>query len=662
MAIKQDHLYLKKGKQYTQLKTQNYHLNSDLKPRKEIQLFVEKYLELGPEKIFKLQERMTDIHCQHEMNFQVKDDSGRYSKVVATPFHGFAPIKKQIIDDLVKSTEPILQATRKLLQNLFKDKNYTAKSLGLDHLPKDQQETLLEVIKNNIYYEPQMSHPNFKDYPFLSIVGFDSAVSDLDQAQNIFFEFNAGTPCGIEDQFQLYKHLKNLAPELYSTINKKIAQDESHKLLKKTIDDCAKSWTKQADGISVVISPGTYNPAHPEIVNLAYFSGMPLVKMSDLYIDKEGFVRLKTIDKSDPKVTGIYNRKEESFLIYSQKHKIPLRSPFTEQNEELSRKFNVDLKPGILYSYQYDQNFNITGIDIDEKSQKPKYQTLFDSIGTDRENKCHGDIIEAIWNKKLYVNNLGGRVFDDKRAFRIIADHLTQNQDCAHPPKGISVEELESRFEEAVIKAPDLSGGAGVTICHQLNESEKQDLLTKVKKNPDYYEIQSLAKLAVIQSVQQVEGHYEFVPMPVDWRLIIFFGSDNKSYLSSQSCLVRTAPFGDLKTNTSSGGGYALGLIFDEKEYEEVENNVPRISYIGEQRKSDYELFFQNMQLLLENKFHGSIEDLTYQLRDIMDLIEPKNILWIQELRKYEKEEITLEELKESFEHFQKQINSLPFS
>lgn len=642
-------LYIKNNQQITELETQNYLLDQH---NEIVQNFAKVYFELSHEEIQSIQEQMTQKHCEHEMNFQVKDENGMYNKVVATPFHGFAPIPKKYVDDLALSTRDILALTRKLLQNLLSNKDISVKSLKLEHIPSHIAQELISIIKNNIYYEPEISHPALKDYPFLCIVGFDSAVCNLQSSEHSFFEFNAGTPCGIEDQYQLFEHFKNIAPKLAKEILPYIPQDQSHQFLKETIDECAKFWTQGKKGISVILGPGTYNPGHPEIAALSVRSGMPLVKIQDLYIDHAGDVRLKTIDKDHPIVTGIYNRKEESFLLYSEKFRIPLRSPFTSQNKELSKKFNVELKEGILYSYFYDNNFNITGVDIDAETNQAKYQILFEQISEDPKTGHQGDLIQAIWNRKLFVSNLGGRIFDDKRAFRIIHEYFAnKDTNVAHPPAKIKLEDLEKNFSKAVIKAPDLSGGAGVIIGAQLGKEEKKIELKKIHEKPQYYEIQEMAKLAVINTYDRKQN--KIIPLPIDWRLIISFGPDEIPRVSTHSCLVRSAPFGSLKTNTSSGGGYALGLMYElNGQVQEIRPTPNHKALLTETRSKDIQTFLTSMKQLLELQDKKLCETIIYNLRDIMDLIGLENIVWINNLRKFQRDEISLKKLEESYSAF----------
>lgn len=646
MQYNLENLYLSHGEKLTEIPSQNYIFYGKDSVLAD---FCHSYLELAPSEVIELQKKMTKRHCDHEMNFQTKDESGLYNKVVATPFHGFAPLRYEYVKELVNSTTPILKTARDLLQKIYSNKNVTAKNLGVDHLSQDDQNELISIIKENIYYEPAYTHKNLNDYPFLSVVGFDSAIENLSSPQNTFFEFNAGTPCGIEDQDQLLEHFKVIAPELWEKVKPYIPEDNSHDLLRETIEDCALNWTNQKDGISIIISPGPYNPAHPEIAALAKKSGMPLVKMQDLYIDQSGFLKLKINDGSHPKVTGIYNRKEESFLTYSQRNQIPLRSPFSAINKKLNSEQGLELKDGILYSYQYDANSNIIGVDLDGDGH-PLFQILFDSLSNAPDGNFYGDIIDAVWNKKLYISNLGGRVLDDKRAFRILSKY--QDKNSAHPPEEIKKTELRSKIKQAVIKAPDLSGGSGVYIGMQLNEEEQKEILLKHELRPDYYEVQKFQKLAVIPSYN---SNQELIPLPVDWRLITFFSADGTTSFSTNSCLVRTAPFGEIKTNTSAGGGYALALMYTEKSPHKINKKETPNSFIGESRVEQKNKVMSSFKQILEGNPPENVDHFIYEVRDVLDLLPYEAIPILHHLREFHLK-------KSNFERLQQKVRDLILS
>lgn len=641
-------LYLKTESGDTYLETENYIADGNLKPRTELGEFSKRYFELSPAEIYEIQNKITELHCYHEMNFQIKDPNGQYNKVVATPFQGFAPIPFKTVDKLVLSTKKPLNLLRSILQVIYSKKDLVLTDFIEFGLTEKDAKTILDIIKDNIYYEPNTIHESFKDYPFLPVVGFDAAIANINNPSCSFFEYNAGTPCGIEDQYQLFHHLKSLNLEMFKNSKFDKDWDNSHYLLRATIESCADTWTNNLEGICVVISPGPYSPAHPEIAALAIRSKMPLVKMNDLYVDKEGYVRFKTKEGKHPVVKGIYNRREESFFVYSKNKNIPLRSPFyREINGTLAKKFDLELHPGVLYSYLYDSNGKPEAIELNSNGE-PVIQNLFDQISPDPETGIQGDLIQAVWEKKFFISNLGGRILDDKRVFRILHNTLKTN-DVAHPPAGLTPEELPSRINEAVVKIPDQSGGAGVLIGPCLSSVEKDKILKDVAENSDFYEIQKLEKLAVIPSIQDSNNSLELQTLPVDWRLIVFLDGNGETNWSQHSCLVRTANFGNIKTNTSAGGGYALGMIYDEENQTKKQISPYDCHYFGELRFNDLDFLKQQLNTLFESEDRNLIENITYQFRDLIDLFGLENITWLQRIRAYRDERISLEQIiKES--------------
>lgn len=650
MNEKMNQLYLQTSEGDYFLETENYFFNKDGSSRKEIKNFVQGYMNLSPQEIFQLQEKISSLHCEHEMNFQIKDPSGQYSKVVSTPLQGFAPVSFQLVQQLVDSTQKPLNLLRSLLQEIYSKKELKLEDFTKFNIAQDDAQTLLKIIQENIYYEPNIVHPNLKDYPFLPLVGFDAALSSLSKPQTTFFEYNAGTPCGIEDQYQLFHHLKSLNLKFFQDSNLDQDWDNSHYLLRNVIEECANEWTQKDEGICVVMSPGPYSPAHPEIAALAVRAKMPLVRMNDLYIDEAGYVRFNCLSKQHPLVKGIYNRREESFLIYSEQSKIPLRSPFYRDiNQRISQKQNLKLHPGILYSYLYDTQGTPEAVELNDKGE-PIYQTLFDQIGVHPKTNLKGDIAQALIEKKVFISNIGGRILDDKRVFRIL-DKTFKTHNVAHPPQGISATELENKMNQAVIKIPDQSGGAGVLIGPCLDAEQRKEIIKKVQQQPHFYEIQNLEKLAVIPTVTKEQNDYKYQTLPVDWRLIIFQSPTGKVSWSQHSCLVRTAGHGDIKTNTSAGGGYAIGLIYDQGEQDKKTIKEYPYSYIGKQKAEEIDSFFIALNKFLETNDFTQVDPLTYQYRDIMDCFELKKVTWIQKLRDYRDKKIT----KESFKNYLKE-------
>jgi hypothetical protein len=238
--------------------------------------------------------------------------------------------------------------------------------------------------------EPAFVAPQMSEYPFLAVSGFDGAIVDPKKPQNVFFEMNLGTPSGMSNNIELLEDLRQSDPEVFRAVEPYLPADKSFSVLRDTIERNARAWTHNS-GISVVISPGVFNGAHPDVANIAKRAGMPLVRSSDLYEDANGAIRLNTGRRGfDPVVTGIYNRMEESFFFQSSSEGIPLISPQYENGP-------LDLRPGAVYKWIRDERGDIVGVERGEDG-KPLLEEIWDTIGEDpsRPGAPRGSFA-AIW-------------------------------------------------------------------------------------------------------------------------------------------------------------------------------------------------------------------------------------------------------------------------
>ena len=423
----------------------------------------------APKHQAELNHALTEAHAAHEMSFRVKDsETGNYDKIFKVPSYGtVVPLREAHFQKLVESTEPVMRALRQMLQAFYASPNPTAKDLGIDHLPADEQARVLETMKSSLYFEPQLVGPAMKDYPFLSVAGFDAAVGNLDAPQPVFFEYNLGTPSGISNNIQLLEILREKDPELFRTFERRLPKDETFGILRKAIESNAAAWTGKPQGISVVLGPGPYNGAHPDVASIAMFSGMPLVLPSDLYQDKNGEIRLNTgVGQKHPVVTGIYGRMEESYFLSDPALGLPLRSP-DHDNVALSRQINEPLQPGVLDDAKEDEEGKALELRRDAQG-RPKLQQVYESIGPDpsRPDAPRGSFLEAIKTRQLYYSGLGGRVVDDKRVFqavsRFVAPAFARSAEApiARPPRTLDLHEYEELYqrqnlENFVVKEPD---------------------------------------------------------------------------------------------------------------------------------------------------------------------------------------------------------------
>ncbi len=595
---------------------------------------------------------LTHLHASREMSFQVKNElTGRYDKFVAvnanpTP----APILLQDYQRLVQSSGPLMRLYRALLQKVYSVESFAVSDLGFDRMPKTEALLALEIIRKSIYFEPALVHPNMADYPFLSVAGFDGAIVDPLRPRALFFETNLGTPSGITNNFQLLNYLLQIDADFKDLVSPYLPKDNTFALLRKAIESNAQAWTGRADGISVVISPGIYNGAHPDVAAISRATGMPLVKSSDLYEDADGFIRLNTGSvNQDPIVTGIYGRMEDSSFLQNNQEEIPIISPQLPDHARLEALLGVQLRPGAVYEFQYNDAGEIVGVNKDELG-RPKLLSVWTTISNDphRPGSRRGTFKNAIVNRKLYYSGLGGRVMDDKRLFRIFTQYLlAQDPELAHPIKGLAPHEYHLYFADPtqfVVKDPQNSGGVGIHFPVAMDVESVARLNAQVRANPTAFEIQYVSTITTLPSADTK------IEVPIDLRIFIMMFADGSVDAGPNSILLRTGANGGLFTNTSRGGGYGMGLIIDQKpkwRRAELREELVRTSVKPISRQEEiYRVLNGSRDLALcLGTLSGTAGDwwtcreqaldLSFRFREILDLLDPWQVSVISKLREF---------------------------
>ncbi len=634
--------------------------------RQELRGLVENYLNRSPEYQLSFNELLTEGHALNGNSFK-KSDPQTGQKVLFTPaIHGnIVPMPRKQFEGLVDSTAPIMNILRKILQGFYGNELPSAVDLGIGALPVERQQEILRLLNESIYFEPKLKNPIFRNYPFLLIARFDAAVSDYGKGDPIFYEYNSGTPSGLSNQSQIIELLSNVDRDTFLSIRDRLLPDETFSILRLAIEDSALHWTGIENGISVVVGPGQYNAAHPDISYIAQYMGLPLVGLSDLYQDQHGYIRLNQGQGAfHPIVSGIYNRMEESYLLQSNENEIPFRSPYFNNNHKYAAEFGVKLEPYIGYDYQYGQDGSVVGISLDEFGQA-KLQSLVEPLGKDpmRPNS-QGSIYSALIQKKIYVSNLGGRVVDDKRLFEIISLQARGiDVNSARPPRTLSIDDYprfyeSQHLENFVVKEPNKSGGDGVYLLVHLDQQERSALLKEVKARPHQFIIQEFADLAVLTTPEVADqGRPIYGSRVVDWGIFVIQDPRGRVFAGPNSLLLRVAQEGHSSTNTSQGGEYGIGVVFDDKAQQGAwkKTQAQAVSYLGFHQKQELtklnQLFLHmRTQLSYQAYFNTSFTDAFIQaFRNSMSLLSNELAPFLYYSEQYQAGSITVEEFKEHF-------------
>ncbi len=594
----------------------------------------------------RIDREMTQKHAALEMNFQVKNPkTGNYDKFQAVPVNTRTVVMSEsAYSELIDAIEPVMQRLRKLLQNVYSGKPMTPQGLGLQAIPDADAKFFAEVIKSSMYLEQQLIDPVMADYPFLGVAGFDGAVGNPDDPEPKFFEMNLGTPSGLSNNIVLLENLLKTDPEVAQVFSDRLPKDDTYQNLKKAIDSNAKKWTGIENGISVVISPGIYNGAHADVVEIARRTGMPIVELNEIYSDAQGRYRLNQ-DKADddPIISGFYGRWEESFFFQSSEHNIPLISPNNEKlNERLSKKLKIPLRKGAIYKYVYDKNNKAIDVERDEDGQ-PLIQDIWDKISPNPYTKQPSVPLHlGVLGKKLYYSNIGGRLIDDKRLFPLISKYLVQSDRAvAQPVSSLEQDEyhlLYNNPDNYVVKEPANSGGVGIHFLSLMSKKAKEALLKKVKAQPREYEVQEFRKPNVLKHYQIDGESINIDEVATDLRIFVFMDADGNVTSGSNASLLRTAPSGSFFSNTSQGGGYGIFVVLkDEKlsepveELNAVDTSKMLLSFYRKYQLEQTIIRLENLKLSEESP--DSLRYLSFDLRKFLDLISDQDRIIISLLR-----------------------------
>lgn len=554
----------------------------------------------------RMDEALTEGHARNGNTFQKKNPkTEKYDQEFAPHVNGAViPLDRAFFDQQIESMGPVARSLRFLLQRIYSSgdmftryrsddaaaKNQAFREivahLEIGSLPAHEQRRLVDIVSESVYFEPAMVDGNLKEYGFLPVIGFDAAIDTLQRVTAIYYEFNSGTPSGLSNNVQLLELVRQKDPELFAKFKDQILDDDTFRNLRDAISRNALKYTKQSDGISVIIGPGSFNGANPDVAAISAFSGMPLVRSQDLYVGRDGFVHLDTgPGRAHPKVTGIYGRVEESAFLNSAKDGIGWITPNLKDNEDLGRKWGLPLRNGVNYAWKTNERGEKIGVEVDSKGQPVVAQYMLGQIGRDPSRP---DVEQAesfaslIKNRKLYFSGLGGRVIDDKRVFEIINRYLADRfktpgskAPVAGPPRTLTDREIGEFYaspEKFVVKVPDESGGVGVYLGPLLSKAELQAVVAKVKKDREEAKrtgqqpvltIQDFTTAAVMTTPAKDPRGTKWATTVPDWRFFMFMDDQGRVRGGANSFLVRAAKRLSPSTNTSQGAGYGIGVVLD---------------------------------------------------------------------------------------------------
>jgi uncharacterized circularly permuted ATP-grasp superfamily protein len=639
--------------------------------------------------------KLTKFIKNRDLTFSKKTAKG-YKTFTVPCTTTVVPLQKSIFNEVERAAQKLIISCRKVLQDLYSSKDI-ASSEFVKSLPSDVRKIFIEACETSPSYFPQLHHKNMKDYPFMDNVGLDLVLVEdyVQQSQDFpklivknnennlpalpfrILELNAGSPSGASNNMNMLDGLYSQNPEILESLGK-IMPNDHFKVLGETYKSLGEDWTGIKDGVQVILPPGGSNGAAPEIHQLAAYSGLIYADTDQLYADKKGFIRLRTVCKSNPIVTAAYSRINSDSALFDPKKGLTLRDP--DSGEEIylrdALKIGKDGKAEIV------TDINGKPVPLESAYAIP-------------------NVINAIVNKKFYMGGLN-RILDNKiilatlthYAPKFYNDELTRlgvnNKVGAKllppqtlPPTKESVDIIKENPDEWVIKAPNLAGGQGVYIMKTLPSQKRREVLEMITKRPTEFAYQQLVKIGRIPvAVQRKDEGYRFANLAADIRIWVFYGAGKNALPKmTHNALVRYAPQEKGKmssiVNTSAGGGYAPFVIVDDVN---DKNAVTAKELVAQKRPNELQCELPvfvaaqvvqvsrilkeiNAQLESEESTAyvvlGLLNSLKLQLKEILSFLHPRSIEYVYRSIDLIEAKIPKKEIKTYFNTVDKAQNRL---
>ncbi len=524
---------------------------------------------------------LTRFIRKRDLTFQKSDANGNYKIFTVPCTTTIVPLQKSVFNTIEKAAQSLIVSLRCVIQDIYGSKS-VKDSPFVKSLPVEIRNIFIQAIMESPNYFPQLHHPNMKKYPFFDNVGLDLVLIEdyLEQSKNFeqilkskkisklpelpfrILELNAGAPSGASNNMNVLEGHYEQNPEVLESMGKMLPNDH-FQVLAETYKSLGEDWTGVKDGIQVILPPGGMNGAAPEIHNLAAYSGLVYADPVQLFQDEKGYIRLRTINGSNPIVTAIYSRINADSALFDVDKGIILRDPDT--NEPI---------------YLCDS------LKLGEEGEAPRVLDVNGNPIPLQSDYAVPGLLEAILNHKIYMGGLN-RILDNKIILAALTTYAPKffsgkikelgipvngpkiTPPETLPPKKESVKVIEDNMDEWVIKAPNLSGGSGIYIMKTLSNDSKKEVMEMVRKNPSHYAYQKLVKIARIPVAMKDKTGTRFANLAADIRLWVFYGGGAKALPKmTHNALVRYAPEekGPMSSivNTSKGGGYAPFVVIDD--------------------------------------------------------------------------------------------------
>jgi len=369
--------------------------------------------------------------------------------------------------------------------NLFLDDVYGAGRIMKDGVVPEA------LIRSAKTYRPECQGLRPPSGVWTHVVGTD-LVRNHDGTIYVL-EDNLRCPSGVSYVLENREIMKRVLPEVFYGSTIASIEDYPERLLE-TLLKSAPSRTSSPT--AVLLTPGIYNSAYFEHSFLAQQMGIELVNGSDLFVDEQDVVWMRTT-RGPQRVDVIYRRLDDDFL-----------------DPEVFRADSLLGVPGLMRAYR---SGNVT-----------------------------------------LANAPGAGVADDKAVYRyvpeIIRYYLSEEAILQNVPTYLCSEKDQceyvlSHLEELVVKPTNESGGYGILMGPRSTSEEREKCAASIREDPRNYIAQPMLTLSTVPTVI----NKSLVPRHVDLRPFILFGEE---IFVLPGGLTRVAlKEGSMIVNSSQGGG-----------------------------------------------------------------------------------------------------------
>ncbi len=374
-----------------------------------------------------------------------------------------------------------LIALNKFIDDLYHEQNCIKDGVIPEH-----------IIKESKNFRPECVGVSPAFGVWAHICGTDLVRAD--DGQFYVLEDNLRVPSGVSYMLENRAITKRVLPELFE--NDDILPVDSYtSQLFETLSALSPRKVERPE--IVVLTPGIYNSAYFEHAFLAQQMGVELVEGSDLFVDDDNCVYMKTIYGPE-RVDVIYRRIDDLFID--------------------PEAFNPDSMLGVAGLMQAWKEGNVA------LANAPGAGVADDKV----VYSYVPDLIRYYLNEDPILSNVKTYLCEDEQQRKYVLDNL----------------------DKLVVKPANESGGYGMLVGPHSSKKDQQKFAKLIQENPRNYIAQPTLKLSTAPALIS-KGCLE--PRHLDLRPFIL--QSDKTYVTTGGLTRVAMKKGSLVVNSSQGGG-----------------------------------------------------------------------------------------------------------